>query len=202
MHNTVKMRKKKYDVTRAGLNLIQQSKLLISFSLVSCFKYYSFIEKPGDPQVNFAGVMGGPLMLIGGPGHPAPAQFKHCLSLPKKGGLGCGTGELFASDVCFWIVLWRMNWSNCVFMCLLTCFLDKRDWLAASRDNFLVMTNGIMCHFCVGALETKQNLKSIVQKWNEQESSHFADFCQMGSISDSLHVFKIRLWNTKYYFVF
>ncbi len=34
-------------------------------------------------------------MPIGGPSHPAPAQFKHCLSLPKKGALVCGSGELW-----------------------------------------------------------------------------------------------------------
>ncbi len=86
MHNIVKMRKNKYDVTQAGLNLIQQSKVFISFSLVSCIIVLLVI---------FLDIMSGPLMPIGGPSHPAPAQFKHCLSLPKKGALVCGSGEFW-----------------------------------------------------------------------------------------------------------
>ncbi len=49
-------------------------------------------------------------------------------------------------------------------MHLLTCFFDKRNWLAESRDNLLVVTSVIKCHFRVGALETKLHLKYIVKK--------------------------------------
>ncbi len=79
-------------------------------------------------------------------------------------------------------------------MHLLTCFFDKRDWLAESRDNLLAVTSVIKCHFRVATLETKQNLKHIVKKWNEQASIHFAAFCQRWA------VFQIAYMYLKYIF--
>ncbi len=60
------------------LNLIQQSNPFIS--LVSCFKYYSFIEKPGGPpNLHVWMLWGGGPNAYGGPGPPAPPQFEHGL---------------------------------------------------------------------------------------------------------------------------